>query len=80
MGKMNDASVNYDAMEAYEESIREDLRNEGAEELRSEIIRNLDNHNTHVNSFSSSLSDDRTAEIYRAAINEAIMFVVRAAR
>lgn len=45
MGKMNELSLaeQEDAYEAYIESQREDLRNEGAEELRLDILRELKN-------------------------------------
>lgn len=42
MSKMNELSIDHDAYEAYVESERMDLRREGAEELRSDILRELD--------------------------------------
>ena len=42
MSKMNELSIDHDAYEAYVESERMDLRREGAEELRIEVLRELD--------------------------------------
>lgn len=42
MSKMNELSIDHDAYEAYVESERMDLRREGAEEMRIEIVRELD--------------------------------------
>lgn len=42
MSKMSELSLDYDAYEAYVESERMDLRLEGAEELRIEVLRELD--------------------------------------
>lgn len=42
MSKMNELSIDHDAYEAYVESERMELRLEGAEELRIDIIRELD--------------------------------------
>lgn len=42
MSKMNELSIDHDAYEAYVESERMELRREGAEELRIELLRELD--------------------------------------
>lgn len=42
MSKMNELSIDHDAYEAYVESERMDLRREGAEEMRIEILRAID--------------------------------------
>lgn len=42
MSKMNELSIDHDAYEAYVESERMNLRREGAEEMRIEILRELD--------------------------------------
>lgn len=42
MSKLEQTSAEYDAYEAYVESERMDLRREGAEEMRIEIIRAID--------------------------------------
>jgi hypothetical protein len=42
MSKMNELSIDYDAYEDYVESERMELRLEGAEEMRKEIIRALE--------------------------------------
>lgn len=42
MSKMNELSIDHDAYEQYVESANMELRREGAEELRVEILRALD--------------------------------------
>jgi hypothetical protein len=42
MSKMNELSIDHDAYEAYVESERMELRREGAEEMRIELLRSID--------------------------------------
>jgi len=42
MSKMNELSIDHEAYERYVESMNMELRREGAEELRVEILRALD--------------------------------------
>jgi len=42
MSKMSELSVNHEAYEQYEESMRQELREEGAEELRIELLRRFE--------------------------------------
>jgi hypothetical protein len=58
MSKMNELSVDYDAIEAHEESERQKLRDEGIAEYKNELLQKLD----------VELSWKNTHEAFRAGI------------
>jgi len=58
MSKMNELSVDYDAIEAYEESERQKLRDEGIAEYKNELLQKID----------VELSWKNTHEAFRAGI------------
>ena len=48
MSKMNELSIDHEAYEQYVESLNQDLRREGAEELRKEILRLIEHQRSSV--------------------------------